>query len=169
MQSACPRYSRLMVAACHTSPHICPAPAPAAAQFLGAELLNRADRNKLARQEVVREYERFPGDTGSTEVQGAPHAPRLLCCLQTWLQWLHCACECSCAWICSRLCLPVAGCQADAMPGRHHAGSWVLQHPAGCCRSTASASHVRGAAGGATASLAARQPAVRSGAADAQD
>ncbi|KAI7846253.1 hypothetical protein COHA_000233 [Chlorella ohadii] len=40
-------------------------------KFLSAELLCRTDRNKLARQEVVRQYERFPGDTGSTEVQVA--------------------------------------------------------------------------------------------------
>lgn len=119
-------------AACHASPHISPAPAPAAAQFLGAELLNRADRNKLARQEVIREYERFPGDTGSTEVQGAPPAPRLLSCLHfaackpgcaaaTSAAVPRCAVGCACVSLDSRQ----TPCRAGAMLA--HVGCGVRQ------------------------------------------
>jgi len=39
-------------------------------QVLSPELMARAQQKQLQRQEVIREFERFPGDTGSTEVQG---------------------------------------------------------------------------------------------------
>lgn len=39
-------------------------------QYLSLELMNRGQRLKQRRQEVLRDFERFPGDTGSTEVQG---------------------------------------------------------------------------------------------------
>jgi hypothetical protein len=39
-------------------------------QLLGAELMCRGDQKTLQRREVAREFERFAGDTGSTEVQG---------------------------------------------------------------------------------------------------
>lgn len=51
-------------------------PSPPALQLLSPELMNRQQHKKLQRREVLREFERFPGDTGSTEVQGAPDASR---------------------------------------------------------------------------------------------
>ncbi len=39
-------------------------------QFLSPDLMSAAERRALRLREVVREFERFPGDTGSTEVQG---------------------------------------------------------------------------------------------------
>ncbi|EFN55331.1 hypothetical protein CHLNCDRAFT_134327 [Chlorella variabilis] len=38
-------------------------------KLLSPELMNRQQHKKLQRREVLREFERFPGDTGSTEVQ----------------------------------------------------------------------------------------------------
>lgn len=43
---------------------------PAPPQFLSPDLMSAAERKALRLREVVREFERFPGDTGSTEVQG---------------------------------------------------------------------------------------------------
>lgn len=40
-------------------------------KFLSPELMAAAERKALRLREVVREFERFPGDTGSTEVQVA--------------------------------------------------------------------------------------------------
>lgn len=37
--------------------------------------MSRRERNVVQLQEVVREFERFPGDTGSSEVQGALPSP----------------------------------------------------------------------------------------------
>ncbi len=41
-------------------------------QYLSPELMNRQQVKQLQRRKLIREFERFPGDTGSTEVQGAP-------------------------------------------------------------------------------------------------
>ncbi|KAI3428583.1 hypothetical protein D9Q98_007405 [Chlorella vulgaris] len=46
-------------------------------KYLGIELMGRGQQKKLQRQEVRREFERFAGDTGSTEVQVAALTKRI--------------------------------------------------------------------------------------------
>ena len=40
--------------------------------MLGLDFLPRRERDRKQRQEIIGAYERFQGDTGSTEVQGEP-------------------------------------------------------------------------------------------------
>lgn len=53
-------------------------PASVPLQFLGPDMLPRREQNRLHRQEIIAGYERFRGDTGSTEVQGGPWFEGLL-------------------------------------------------------------------------------------------
>ena len=43
---------------------------PSICQYLGTDLMARAELKAIERRRVVRDFERFPGDTGSSEVQG---------------------------------------------------------------------------------------------------
>ena len=52
-------------------------PHPRCPQVLSPELMPRRERNHLALHSRLQDFQRFPGDTGSTEVQGQP--PRLPC------------------------------------------------------------------------------------------
>ena len=56
---------------------------------MGDVLLSAKERLKVNMRNAAAPFERFEGDTGSTEVQGAP-ARAHVC---TLLLWLHCICK----------------------------------------------------------------------------
>ena len=54
-------------------------------QFMGDVLLSAKERLKVDMRNAAAQFERFEGDTGSTEVQGAPRCVRVQSCRMRWL------------------------------------------------------------------------------------
>ena len=54
-------------------------------QFMGDVLLSAKERLKVDMRNAAAQFERFEGDTGSTEVQGAPRCMRVQSCRMCWL------------------------------------------------------------------------------------